>query len=79
MPYPSDHKTLSAFFAARITESPSATMGNTEFGAAVEAWCASRGVPPISHRRASRYLLALGYRQHSNRTHGRRWAGLSLR
>lgn len=79
MPYPPDHETLAAFLSARTTEAAAATMGNAEYHAAVAAWCAEHGVPPISHRRASRYLLSLGHRQHPNRTQGRKWIGLALR
>lgn len=79
MPYPTDHETLTRFVAARLREAPESMLANTDLAAAVAMWCASQEVPPISHQRASRFLLSLGYRQHSNRENGRRWVGLTLR
>lgn len=78
MPYPTDHETLTAFFAARVHEDHTGALSNAQLHSALASWCAHKCVPAISSKAASQYLLRRGYRQAGSRTHGRAWAGLAL-
>lgn len=70
---------LADFLEDRCDVELMATANNVELYASYQEWAKDNGMRPRSQSMLSRSLVSRGFKQASDRSHGRQWEGLRLR